>query len=65
MGPLNRACPEKVPVPFIVPYEDRFWFESVMNVPDPMNVAWNRSLVNSLIPNEVNFPEPFIIPFRM
>ena len=36
-----------------------------MNVPEPMKVAWNRSLVNSLLPNEVNFPEPFIVPSRM
>ena len=49
----------------MVPYEGKSWLESVTNVPDPMNVAWNRSLVNSLIPNDVNFPDPFIVPFRM
>jgi hypothetical protein len=39
MGPLKIPEPENLPVPFIVPNDERFSEVSVSNVPEPMNVA--------------------------
>ena len=64
IGPLNEPCPENIPVPLIVPNVVSSSEVDVAKLPEPMNVAWESSLVNSLTPSDVNFPEPFAIPSK-